>query len=253
MSMTVETIDAQDRGFLYGDGLFETVRVRPSGQIRWLDAHIARLRASALALGMDGALEQAVAALEALPNRPPGIYRVTMTRQDAAAPFGGTGCVSVRMRAYHEPAPPRLGLAHGYYLPNDPLANHKTTSYLRAIMTRRLAQAAGYDDALGVAVDGRVGEGSASSALFWLDEQWVLPPLDGLLNSVTRQGLITLMRQAKLPHVERPVLYGELARCAEIALCSAGIGVLAAASLCGRALEAARCAQLARLLEEVCP
>ena len=45
-------ISAHDRGFLYGDALFETMRARTSGIVR-LDAHLVRLAASAEFLGFD--------------------------------------------------------------------------------------------------------------------------------------------------------------------------------------------------------
>jgi len=46
-------VSVADRGFLYGDGLFETIRVRNGRCVR-LDRHLARLTAGARVLGIEG-------------------------------------------------------------------------------------------------------------------------------------------------------------------------------------------------------
>ena len=46
----------------------------------------------------------------------------------------------------------------GWYAPGYLLREHKLTSHFHGVQGRRLAQAAGYDDALLVTHDGRVGE-----------------------------------------------------------------------------------------------
>ncbi len=48
-------ISVMDRGFLYGDGVFETVRIH-HGRPVWLDRHLARLAHSCRAIHLDGAL-----------------------------------------------------------------------------------------------------------------------------------------------------------------------------------------------------
>ncbi len=45
------TISVQDRGLLYGDGLFETIRAE-AGKPLWLGHHLARLAQSAAALNL---------------------------------------------------------------------------------------------------------------------------------------------------------------------------------------------------------
>ena len=45
------TVSVQDRGLLYGDGLFETIRAE-AGRPLWLGHHLARLAQSAAALNL---------------------------------------------------------------------------------------------------------------------------------------------------------------------------------------------------------
>jgi branched-subunit amino acid aminotransferase/4-amino-4-deoxychorismate lyase len=230
-------IAADDRSYLYGDGLFETVRVRPDGSIRWLDDHIARIRKSGAALGFGAELvEEAVAALDELRGRKPGIWRVTVSR-DANAAFGGTGGVTTRFREYQQPTRPNLGVARGFYLPDDLLAEHKTTSFLRSIEARRRANLAGSDDAVMVSAGGLVGEASCANLVAVVGGRALTPSIRGILPGVTRAGLLRLAAEFGDPIQVREISLDELRQADEIALQSAGVGVLAAASFEGRKLD----------------
>src|SRR5687768_8209461 len=48
----IDALDPEDRGFAYGDGLFETMRVH-DGRAPWLDGHLARLARDAYRLRID--------------------------------------------------------------------------------------------------------------------------------------------------------------------------------------------------------
>lgn len=227
-----------DRSYLYGDALFETIRVQPDGSVRWLDRHIARLRRSGDALGYPADhLEKAVNTLESLPDKKPGIWRVTVPRAPEGAPFGGSATMTCRHRPYSKPARPTLGLAEGLYLPDDTLAQHKTTSFVRYIEARRRAERAGFDDALLVSASGLVGEASCANIVAVIDGQAVTPPLRGILPGVTRAGILELAETNGQPIEVHELSVDELRRADEVALLSSGVGVLAAASLEGRPLS----------------
>lgn len=236
-------IAADDRAYLYGDALFETVRVGPNGTVRWLEAHIERLQRSGEALGFRAAsIEDAVAKLRELPQRNPGVWRVTVSRSgvdenEQKVPFGGSGAVSVRFREYQEPTRPNLGLGPGFYLPDDRLAEHKTTSYLRSIEVRRRAILQGFDDAIMTSASGLVGEASCANLIFVRQGRAVTSPIRGILPGVTRAGLLRLSKNVSQPIVVREISVDELQEVDEIVLLSAGVGVLAAASLQGRCLD----------------
>ncbi len=180
----------QSRAFLYGDSVFETVRVDAT-PVR-LQAHIDRAVNSMQFLEYPQEfIEQAVKELHALHGKPAGVYRLTFVRPSEGAPFGGTGGeVVVERRDPPERKIMRLGLAKGWYLPDDVLAEHKTSSYLRCVEVMRRAQAAGFDDALKVAHDGRIGETSTANIFLRLGGKWVTPPVEGILPGTTRQTLV---------------------------------------------------------------
>jgi 4-amino-4-deoxychorismate lyase len=76
-----------DRGFQFGDGVFETMRLYAGG-IPWLKAHLARLESGAGKLGLPCALDDirdmVRRFLEMCP--PDGVVRLSLTRGDS---FGG--------------------------------------------------------------------------------------------------------------------------------------------------------------------
>jgi branched-chain amino acid aminotransferase len=236
--MSEDAIASDDRSFLYGDGLFETVRVRPDGRIRWLERHIERLRRSGEALGFaSDHIERGVDTLAGLVDEAPGIWRVTVSRGGQGAPFGGSGSISRRRRAFSEPARPALDVAQGFYLPGDSLAEHKTTSFVRYVEARRRAQQRGLDDAVLVSGDGLVGEASCANLVAVVDGAAITPPVRGILPGVTRAGLLDAAAEQSAPIEVRELSLAELRRADEVALLSAGVGVLAAKSLEGRALD----------------
>jgi len=80
-------IDPRDRGFLLGDGVFETIRPQ-NGQPMHLARHLARLRAGAAVLGIpvewgDAALEDAIAAVARAAGLTQAAARLTLTRGTA--------------------------------------------------------------------------------------------------------------------------------------------------------------------------
>jgi branched-chain amino acid aminotransferase len=242
---------AEDRSFLYGDGLFETVRV-VGGQVRWLALHKERLARSGEALGFaDEVIARGLEALDGLTAREDGIWRVTVSRPGAGAPWGGgPGQVVCRHRPYVAPERPALCALWGHYLPDDVWAAHKTTSYLRSVMARRCAQLAGFEDGVMISTAGLVGEASAAAVVVVTDGVLRLPPRAGILDSVTRRGLIERLVPRHGIAIEiGPIEVSALQRADEIILLNAAYGALAARTWQGRALDATWAARIGGWLE----
>ncbi|MEM9693521.1 MAG: aminotransferase class IV [Myxococcota bacterium] len=244
------SVAPDDRGFLYGDALFETVAVR-DGRVRWLNRHLKRLRRSGAALGFpDSILRTALDKLEHMPTRADGLWRVTVSRPGSEVPFGGSGSVMMRRRPLPVRVPPRLTTMRGWYWPGDPLAEHKTTSWLRWAEARRRAMYEGFDDALLLSARGRLGEATAAAALVVVDGVWCVPPLRSLLRSVTRAGVVAEAEARGRLLLVRDLGERELARATEVVLLSAGVGAVAAASLNGRVLRDEAATEIAGWLTE---
>jgi len=175
--MESQVIPIDDRGFLLGDGLFETVLFQAGEPVLW-EAHVERLGRGCAALGLpspDGRKLRA-AADKALADRRLGSARAAV-RLTWTAGSGGRGL------ARPEPPAPRLVAAAAASLrPEDPAtvivatvrrnarspsARLKTLSYIDNVLARREAQAAGADEALMLNTAGHVACASAAN-LFWI-------------------------------------------------------------------------------------
>ena len=118
--------------------------------------------------------------------------------------------LSAERRAALAPEPLRLTALGGWYAPGYLLREHKLTSHFHGIQGRRLAQAAGYDDALLVAHDGRVGEATNANVAHSPGASLVTPSVDGLLPGVCRAALLEAARELGLAVEARPVALAEL-------------------------------------------
>ena len=87
----VDALDPADRGLVYGDGLFETMRAH-DGALPWWPRHRARLLAGARRLGLpfpaDGVLDAALG--EALAASPDGVVKLIVTRGAGARGYAPT-------------------------------------------------------------------------------------------------------------------------------------------------------------------
>lgn len=239
MSETVSSDVGQDRGFLYGDALFETFLVE-DGHAWFLERHIARFRASADFFGYDvERVHEAIALMRACAVERDGLWRVTLSR-GGHAPFGGVGSVSARWREPLGVLPPAALISlPGTYFPGDRIAEHKTSNYLRQIEARRRAHNHGADDALMISRCGLLGEASAANVVLDLDGELVTPVVDGLLPGVTRGVLVGAGVVRAMS-----ITVKELERCVGMYLVSSGVLVRAVSSVDGHRFESDRSAIL---------
>ena len=187
---------------LLGAGLYETVRVSEGFALHG-ERHLERMHASAHALGL------------------PAPERAAFAGAIAGAVAAARSCASACMRrtahpscepsgAALVPAPLRLTALGGWYAPGYLLREHKLTSHFHGVQGRRLAQAAGFDDALLVAHDGRVGEATNANVAHIAAGVLVTPSIDGLLPGVCRAALLEVARGLGLAVEARPVALAEL-------------------------------------------
>jgi len=169
-----------ERGFLYGDGLFESLRIE-EGIALDAAAHFARLSASAGALAFpalararwDDAIAAALAATPWLADRAlVHSLRVTWargaTRVRAYAPAPDDGPPRLVVGVYARPAvddPAERGVTAitvTGLAPGD-LARHKTLSAMAYTVAQQRARTAGADEALLVDAEGRVLEAAGAN------------------------------------------------------------------------------------------
>lgn len=192
-------ISVFDHGLVTGDGVFETVKV-VAGTPFALSRHLARLRVSALGLGLaDPDLGQlraaAVAVIEASPRVALARLRITVT--GGIAPLGSERANSplTAVVALGEQKPPSsaVDVAVVPWPRNEhgAMAGIKTTSYAENVRALAYAAERGCNEAIFANTAGNLCEGTGSNVFVVLGGRVITPRLSaGCLAGVTRALVI---------------------------------------------------------------
>jgi branched-subunit amino acid aminotransferase/4-amino-4-deoxychorismate lyase len=209
---TEPSISPLNRGFLYGDAIYEVWRTYHGIIFAW-DEHWARLRASAAALHISLEIrpEQMLAeirrAISAYRSSVPGtgdLYiRLQVTR--GAGPIGLDIALADRsdfvllVQPCPEIPPEKavrgLRLSTATALRRNPVESldpaWKTGNYLNNLMCLREARARGADEVVILNLAGEIAECAVSNIAFVKDGGFVTPPLSaGILGGITRLLLL---------------------------------------------------------------
>jgi aminodeoxychorismate lyase len=203
-------ISVFDRGFLYGDGLFEGIRVFNGKPFRW-EQHLERFQHGANFLKI--ALPFSVEAIGEFARRlivenrvPNSLLRLTLSRGIGARGYSPKNAerptfvmATYPMAAVDPSNPPgwRVFISSFRLPAREPLARFKNLNKLPQVLARAEADAAGADEGLLLNSDGYVVEGSTSNFFWMRDETVCTPPLpSGILPGVTRAVVLELCGKA---------------------------------------------------------
>ncbi|MCI3922980.1 D-amino-acid transaminase [Paenibacillus sp. TRM 82003] len=213
-------IDLEDRGYQFGDGVYEVIRVY-GGTVFQAEEHLRRLEASAaqIDIPLPATIDDIGADLERLvrSNRlSDGKIYMQVTR--GAAPRNHLYPVGVPpvMTAYTEEVPRPVQLmkegAQAITAEDDRWlrVNIKSLNLLPNVLARQRAKARGANEAIFLR-DGIVTEGSASNIVGVKDSVCYTHPANHLiLNGITRQTTEKLAGALGIDWVERPLALAEL-------------------------------------------
>jgi branched-chain amino acid aminotransferase len=206
-------VSVYDRGFLYGDSVFETIRTY-RGRPFALDEHLARLERSATMVAIpmpvprDTIAAEVEAALVAGKNAE-SYARVMLSR--GVAPLGldpSQALSPVRVILVEPLEPPsrdayRDGVACTVVRTEraaDAAHGAKVGNYLASLLALRAAKAAGAHEALIVDGHGRVVEGATSNVFLVRAGVLVTPPEEAnILPGITRAHLLEVARAEHIP------------------------------------------------------
>jgi branched-chain amino acid aminotransferase len=212
------TVSVRDRGFRYGDGAFETVRIYDGEIFAW-DRHAERLTESCRILDLDHGLSTEVLATRiretvAVNGLSEAAARLSITRgvqPGALTPVTDpepTVVVTVhaldRGGIHGEPSweePATAIVADTRRVPNAAIpARAKTHNYLNGILARLEAREAGVDEALLLDGDGKLTEGATCNCFLVDDGVLRTPALDGpVLPGITRAVVLECARSTDVP------------------------------------------------------
>ncbi|MGH0033340.1 MAG: branched-chain-amino-acid transaminase [Myxococcota bacterium] len=245
-------IPVDDHGVLYGDGVFEGMRIFHGGVFR-LERHMARIDAAARAIGLElpggtDALREIVFETARAFGEDEAYVRLVVTRGQGAlgvdpttCPTPRVFCIVTRVAIY-----PEEKLASGIDLVTsswrrpspdvlDPRV--KSLNYLNNALAKLEARRRGADEALLLNGAGQVAEASVANLFAVRDGALLTPPAsDGALEGITRQTVLELAPGLGLPAHERTLGRFDLFAASEVFLCGSGAGFVPVRSLDGRTI-----------------
>lgn len=194
-------IPLEDRGFLFGDGVFETIAVHQGVPYQW-ELHLARLQAGLAELQIPfqtNDLFKYASHLIEKNQLTEGILRLHITRGAGSRgylPTGNTPTCLLQTRPAPQTPDAPVGLWVSTYEKISPRAlpvQHKLAQGLNSTLARMEAQKHGCFEALQLNANGEICEASSAN-IFWYSEGILhTPTLEcGLLAGTTRAALLRL-------------------------------------------------------------
>ncbi len=260
------TVSVFDHGLLYGDGIFEGIRVY-GGRVFLLQEHIERLYESALAIRLQiplspGDMTKAVEDTVKANELTDGYVRLVVTR--------GSGTLGLDIRRTSNPQviiiadtismyPPEMYENGMKIITASTIRNHagalspkvKSLNYLNNIMAKIEGTDAGTEEALMLNHNGEVAECTADNIFIVKRGVLKTPQPDcGLLEGITRGAVMRLAREASIEVRECVLVRHDIYTADECFLTGTGAEVIAVVSLDGRTIGSGKPGPITRNLLE---
>jgi len=235
-------LTADSRGFRYGDGLFETMKVK-EGRILLLDQHYQRLLNGSLLLGLEPLTsEQFTGAVLDLCQRNGHsasarvrltVFRGEMGQDDAVQNY------IIQSWPLEKAAEKPGGLVLGTFPKGrkacDGLSHLKSNNYLLYSMAAMYARNHGWDDCLVLNSRERLADATIANLFYIRDSVFYTPPLsEGVVDGVMRRHLLEALPGAGYAVVEQPVTVPDLMDADEVFLTNAVRGIVWVGSFEGK-------------------
>jgi branched-chain amino acid aminotransferase len=265
MAAESATVSVFDRGFLYGDSVFEALRTY-GGRPFSLDRHLARLAQSAarvfieLPVSIEQIGREVASAIVGAGNAE-SYVRLTLTRGVGESMGLDPGLSRHPLRVVivtplKSPPPDTYldGVGVVTYrtervTDHSSAAGAKVGNYLMAVLANRAARAAGAAEALIVDGRDRVVEGATSNVFAVLDGVLVTPPeSDGILLGITRETVLAVADELGVPVRLASLPLSDLERASEVLVSSSIRELVPVVSVDGKRIGSGKPGPLAQRL-----
>ncbi len=261
MPRSQASISVMDYGFLYGFGLFETMRAY-GGQVFRLDSHLSRLARSAEILGLPlraqelkGAVRDTIQANKLSEAR----IRITISIGEGGMVPDPSTCnkpTVLILVGHYQPYPEQV-YQKGFRAvvssirrnSQSPLSRLKSANYLESILAKQEAKAAGVEEALCLNEKGLLAEASMSNIFLVTDGALRTPGQDsGILPGITRETILELDSQLGINTLEQDIRLDELFHAQEAFLTNSLIEVMPLIEIEGKPVGSGRPGSVTRRL-----
>jgi branched-chain amino acid aminotransferase len=257
-------ISVYDHGLLYGDGVFEGIRVY-SGRIFQCQAHLDRLWASAKAIRLEipisreqfrEAIEQTIKAnhfsdcyVRAVVTRGVGYLGLSPGKCPKPTVFIIADTIELYPREMYEKGMPIITASVIRNHPNALSPRIKSMNYLNNILAKIEANDAGVPEAIMLNHEGNVAECTGDN-IFIVQKQQVQTPTtaDGILEGITRKVVIDLCKKLGIACVEKTLQRHDLYIADECFLTGSAAEVVPVTKIDGRSVGEGHVGQITRKL-----
>lgn len=210
-----------NRAFLFGEGIFETLRVYNGKPFR-LDCHIARMNNSLPVFGFGYVdkeiVTEAVYELLKINKLTSARLRITVTGEKIES---SNQIILIEAEEFKSTFPEfvRLMTAEEKLICGDKIRTHKITSYLKNNFVFKKVKSLGYDEALFIDSENHMIEGTRTNIFLVKDNVVCTPKLEcGILPGITRKLVLEICAELKIKCVEKFLDASELENCDELFL-----------------------------------
>ncbi len=231
-----------DHGFLYGDGVYETLRAYVGRIFLW-ERHMARLRRSCELIGLDLPIRDEawipiIAELLVRNGLQDAGLRLTVSRGEGELGIDPSLCSNPTIVVMAKPVvsytDQQREQCQVLYLSsvrrNSELAQPpqiKALSFLNNILAKQEAIRVGADDALMLNMDGYLSECTTSNIFFVKNQQLYTPAVDcGILKGITRDVVIELAHKLEVCVEEGRYTMEQLLQADECFITNTGIEIM---------------------------
>ena len=261
------SLSVLDRGYLFGEGLFETFRSY-DGVLPFLDRHLKRMEWGTAFVGLPfphpNELTSAVKELLKANNLPNGRVRIILSGKNASGfrPLVPTAETEVTVVIGCEKFAPRsdeeyengvsLSVVHSVKNSPPPVSNIKSLSSLEKMIARREFFEKDSFDGILLSAEGHVTE-TPSSNIFWVSggKLFTSPAAIGLLPGVTREIVIEIARGEGIEFEERVIDPEGLKKSSEVFLTGSTLEVMPVTEIDGDPIGGGRPGKLTRQLQQL--
>jgi branched-chain amino acid aminotransferase len=243
-------VSVYDHGLLYGDGVFEGIRVY-SGKIFECDAHVRRLYDSAKAIRLEipytkdqfcAAMYDTIRAnnftdcyIRAVVTRGAGDLGIDPKKSPRPSVIIIADQVSVYPKELYEKGIAVITSSWTRNHPNSTPPRVKSLNYLNNVLAKIEANDAGVPEAIVLNHMGNVAEATADNVFVVRDGLVKTPPsTEGALEGITRGAILRLCKQLNIPCVESVLQRQDLFTADEMFLTGTGAEVIAVTKVDGR-------------------
>ncbi len=230
---TTENSLANNRGFLYGDGVFETLKIKENS-ILFLEEHYFRLMAAMRIVRMEIPMnftmeyfeEQVLLAVKANNCSDSSRARITVYRNDGGFYLPESNSISYIIQAiplqskYYSinSTTYEVDLYKDFYISKQLLSTLKTTNKMISITGSIYAKENGLQNCLVLNEEKNVVEALQGNIFMLMGQTLVTPPIsDGCLNGIMRKNILTIAKNIEaLEVIEKSISPFDLQKADEL-------------------------------------